>query len=193
MELRLLISEKSNFYIKIMDMYSKINDIENKLIVENYGFFISCVRKLNVDVEEHIDEFYIPYIEAIRKYCEDKKLQVYSLKTIIKNAIKWYSMNEYRKSNRKKRRPERGIYSYDTISYSNKIQESAYQIPIDKKAIDEVFVEQIMDRLDNQKQKIIVKMLSVGYNKTDVKRRLCISYYDLMKSIEKIKVVMINL
>ena len=170
-------------------MCRKINDIENKLIVEYYGFFTSCVRQLNVDVEEHIDEFFIPYIEAIRTHCENKKLQIYSIKTIIKNAIKWHSINEYKKLNRKKRRPERGIYSYDIMACCNKIQETSYQIPIDKKAMDEVFIEQIIDSLDNQKQKIIVKMLSMGYNKTDVKRRLCMSHYGLMKSIEKIRIV----
>ncbi len=169
------------------DMGQRMNDIEVKLANENYAFLLSCIK--NIEHDKAIDPPYLPYCEIIKRYCEDKSLQYYSIKTIIKNKVRWYYEDEERKLKQKKRKPEGGLCSYDVIAEACDITSDGihYHVSLEHEALDEIILDQIMIKLGTFEYKEVANMLVAGYSRKDTERVLKISYYRLRKITENIK------
>lgn len=171
--------------IQSQDMKQRLSDIEVKLANENYAFLFSCIEKNKYDKEIDIDPPYLLYWETIKKYCEDRSLQYYSIKTILEKNIRWYYIAEYKKLNRKKRKPEGGLCSYDVIAEAGDIASDGihYHISLEHEVLDKIILDQIMNKLGTFEYKEVANMLVAGYSRKDTGRVLDISYYRLRKII----------
>lgn len=174
---------------QFQDMKQRLNDIEVKLANENYAFLLSCIEKNKHDKEIDIDPPYLLYWETIKKYCEDRSLQYYSIKTILEKNIRWYYIAEYKKLNKKKRKPEGRLYSYDVIAEAGDIASDGihYHISLEHEVLSKIMLEQIMNKLGAFEYKEVANMLVAGYSRKDTERVLDISYYRLRKITENIR------
>lgn len=162
---------------------------------DNYYLLSIYMKRRGLKDSEWRSNLHIPYIRRIEKYYRDNELKKYSIKTIIWKTLDSYYSNYFRDKKRLKRNPKAGICSYNTIEeyilYFEKTFDEISNIYIDfeRKIISKIMIENILCKIDDAKKRRIVKMLLVGYNKSDIIREMSSSYYELNGNIKDIRKV----
>ena len=106
-----------------------------------------------------------------------------------------YRIAWYRKQKRKKRNPAGGLCSYENIEeyildlYGVQESFSSYCKSLERRVIEKIMLENVISCIEDDKQRKIVKMLSMGYKKCEIERTLDLSYYRLTKYIKDIRIV----
>ena len=178
---------------RVLCVDQKLSDSE-RMAAEKYYYLLSFyIRKKRLNEKEWRSELHIPYLQGIQVYFANAELQKYSIKTIIWRTMDNYRIAWYRKQKRKKRNPAGGLCSYENLEeyilYLYGVQESfgSHCKSLERRVIEKIMLENVISCIEDEKQREIVKMLSMGYKKCEIKRTLDLSYYRLTKYIKDIR------
>lgn len=98
---------------------------EEKLFAEEHHDMIYRYMRMHMlDIEEWYDILIIPYLQAVKKYHEYEHLRKFNFDQIFFRTLDSARSNYFRDMNREKRRPEGGVYSYDTLIDDSKPSEN---------------------------------------------------------------------
>ena len=139
-------------------------------------------------------ELAIPYIQAIKKYSDYNYLHCYSIKTVIFYALDSARANYFRKRNCAKRKVAGGTVYYDEQgkqgAYISAHRISGNPMITEYVALSNVMVEDILENMEIERQKLIVIMLILRYKKIEIRNQLDITNYMLQKELKNIRNIM---
>lgn len=92
-----------------------LTEEERVFAEENHNLIYGYIRSHQLDIEEWYDILIIPYLNSVKKYFTYEKLQKYSFSLICYRTLDSARSNYFRDMNRKKRCPEGGLFSYDSL------------------------------------------------------------------------------
>ena len=135
---------------------------EERIFAEKrHDLMYRYMRIHELDIDEWYDRLIIPYLQAVKKYHEYKKLQSYKFEQIFFRTLDSARSNYWRDLNRKKRCPEGGVWSLEGLCSNNDYDDlDFYEIVSDKTAylIDELITAEFDARnLFNELEKMQYK------------------------------------
>lgn len=162
----------------------KLSIEEQALVEEGYKVYGGYLKKNHmIPLKWWEEDLIFACINAIKTYVENEDLQKkYALSTIIFRNLDWARKNAYRKMNRQKRKPKNGLMYCDGYFF-----EIPAKVNIETEAISNTIVSDIFRRMDNERQRKIVRMLMAGCKKIDIEHYLDLSYCKLQKEIMAIQ------
>lgn len=89
----------------------------------NYNSFFGYMKVHGLNPEEWYDILVIHYLRAVRKYLTIPKLQDYKFEAVLYRTLDNGRSNYFRDMNRQKRKPEGGVFSYNSILEDGKTLE----------------------------------------------------------------------
>lgn len=183
--------EKGYGYMKKTSYLDRKLTDNEQIMATQYHYIIFYYMKLHqLNFSEWYDVLAIPYIQSIKKYCEFDHLQQYSITTIIFQTLDSAVSNQFRKQ----KRHQQHCISYDKVEdYLLYVKPVSVPISFEKKVFSNIMLFEILNHLSSNRQKIIVRMLSRGYTKVDIKNFLLISDYCLRKEINIIRELMCSI
>ena len=93
---------------------------EERIFAEKrHDLMYRYMRIHELDIDEWYDRLIIPYLQAVKKYHEYKKLQSYKFEQIFFRTLDSARSNYWRELNRKKRCPEGGVWSLEGLCSNN--------------------------------------------------------------------------
>lgn len=92
-----------------------LTEEERVFAEENHNLIYGYIRSHQLEIEEWYDILIIPYLNSVKKYFTYEKLQKYSFSLICYRTLDSARSNYWRDMNRKKRCPEGGLFSYDSL------------------------------------------------------------------------------
>ena len=103
---------------------------------EHHDLMYRYMRVHKLDVEEWYDRLIIPYLQAVKKYHEYERLQKLKFEQIFFRTLDSARSNYFRDANRRKRKPEGGLFSYDSLISDEQNTALNYYIGDKKASID---------------------------------------------------------
>ena len=138
--------------------------------------------------DEWKSELSLGYVKAVMKYIENPDLHKYSIITIIFRSLDSAKGNYYGKLYRAKRRPKGGFQYYDECNtYTSSYIVDSPPVGVEETAVSNCVVKDIYDRMESERQRVIISMLILQYKKVEIERYLGITYYRLRREIESIQ------
>lgn len=167
----------------------KLTDEERDIVAQYYYMVSWFIRKKYLQPwDEWKSYLSLEYVKAVMKYTDYTRLHKYSITSIIFQSLRGGMSNYYAKIYRRKRRPEGGLQYYDECNtYISPYVVTSPPVGVEESAISNCVVKEIFDRMESERQRIIVYMLMWNYKKVEVERYLGITYYRLRREIEAIR------
>lgn len=170
----------------------KLTDAERS-VSQKYYYLVSYFiwKKHLIPMTEWEGELAIPYIQAIKKYSDYDQLHCFSIKTVIFYALDSARANYFKKRNCAKRKAAGGEVYYDEKekqgAYISDYRISGNPMITEQVALSNAMVEIILENMEIERQKLIVKMLIWGYKKIEIRNQLDITNYRLQKELKNIR------
>lgn len=170
----------------------KLTDAERS-VAQKYYYLVSYFiwKKHLTPMTEWEGELAIPYIQAIKKYSDYDQLHCFSIKTVIFYALDSARANYFKKRNCAKRKVAGGEVYYDEKgkqgAYISDYRISGNPMITEQVALSNAMVEIILENMEIERQKLIVKMLIWGYKKIEIRNQLDITNYRLQKELKNIR------
>lgn len=170
----------------------KLTDAERS-VAQKYYYLVSYFiwKKHLTPMTEWEGELAIPYIQAIKKYSDYDQLHCFSIKTVIFYALDSARANYFKKRNCAKRKSAGGEVYYDEKekqgAYISDYRISGNPMITEQVALSNAMVEIILENMEIERQKLIVKMLIWGYKKIEIRNQLDITNYRLQKELKNIR------
>ncbi len=174
---------------------------EERIFAEkHHDLMYRYMRIHELDINEWYDRLIIPYLQAVKKYHEYKKLQNYKFEQIFFRTLDSARSCYWRDLNRKKRCPEGGVWSFDDIGLSEfpitegkkDRSKSEYirdlsKVLIEDEISDKLNVQHLIDELEQYRLKEVVYMLIAGYCGAEIQRKLKLNRRVYKNMIEEIR------
>lgn len=153
---------------------------------KNYNQLFIFMRNNRLDTEEWYDILIIPYLNAVKKYCNRKELQIYPFYAISNKVLSCAYYNYCRAMHTQKRMPEGGLVSLDytmegdsLFSEQNIISEwwIDKKVNVEKQVISKETMFEFWDNIDSflghEQMKAVLYMLLKGYSRREIIRYIC--------------------
>lgn len=169
---------------------------EERIFAEKrHDLMYRYMRIHELDIDEWYDRLIIPYLQAVKKYHEYKKLQSYKFEQIFFRTLDSARSNYWRDLNRKKRCPEGGVWSLEGLCSNNDYDDlDFYEIVSDKTAylIDELITAEfdarnLFNELEKMQYKEIIALRLQGYDGKEIRHMMNIPQRKYQKMTRKIK------
>lgn len=162
----------------------KLSIEEQALVEEHYWMYWYYLKQNHMfPLRWWEEDLIMAYVNAIKTYVENEYLrQHYSVFTIVFHSLEWARLSGYVKMNRQKRKPKNGLIYCDGYFF-----EIPAKVNIETEVISNTIVSDIFRRMDNERQRKIVRMLMAGCKKIDIEHYLDLSYCKLQKEIMAIQ------
>ena len=169
---------------------------EERLFAEKrHDLMYRYMRIHELDIDEWYDRLIIPYLQAVKKYHEYKKLQSYKFEQIFFRTLDSARSNYWRDLNRKKRCPEGGVWSLEGLCSNNDYDDlDFYEIVSDKTAylIDELITAEfdarnLFNELEKMQYKEIIALRLQGYDGKEIRHMMNIPQRKYQKMTREIK------
>ncbi|MFR8473878.1 MAG: hypothetical protein ACLVCT_03025 [Lachnospira sp.] len=92
-----------------------LTEEEKQFAEEHHDLMYRYMKIHELDPEEWYDILIIPYLNAVKKYHQYERLQSLKFKQVFFRTLDNARSNYWRDMNRKKRCPEGGLFSYDSL------------------------------------------------------------------------------
>lgn len=92
-----------------------LTEEEKRFATDHHDLMYRYMKIHELDPEEWYDILIIPYLNAVKKYHQYEKLQSLKFEQIFFRTLDNARSNYWRDMNRKKRCPEGGLFSYDSL------------------------------------------------------------------------------
>lgn len=151
--------------------------------IENYNLLFRFMRMNRLDPEIWYDILIIPYLNAVKKYCSRKELQIYPFWAILEKKLSRAVYGHYRAMNAQKRKPEGRIISLDyTMEGDNPFSEYAPDVywidptknveayVVEKEFIRDIFAN-IKHYADPELLELTIRMRISGFTNTEIARQ----------------------
>ena len=169
---------------------------EERIFAEKrHDLMYRYMRIHELDIDEWYDRLIIPYLQAVKKYHEYKKLQSYKFEQIFFRTLDSARSNHWRDLNRKKRCPEGGVWSLEGLCSNNDYDDlDFYEIVSDKTAylIDELITAEfdarnLFNELEKMQYKEIIALRLQGYDGKEIRHMMNIPQRKYQKMTREIK------
>ena len=169
---------------------------EERIFAEKrHDLMYRYMRIHELDIDEWYDRLIIPYLQAVKKYHEYKKLQSYKFEQIFFRTLDSARSNYWRDLNRKKRCPEGGVWSLEGLCSNNDYDDlDFYEIVSDKTAylIDELITAEfdarnLFNELEKIQYKEIIALRLLGYDGKEIRHMMNIPQRKYQKMTREIK------
>lgn len=169
---------------------------EERIFAEKrHDLMYRYMRIHELDIDEWYDRLIIPYLQAVKKYHEYKKLQSYKFEQIFFRTLDSARSNYWRDLNRKKRCPEGGVWSLEGLCSNNNYDDlDFYEIVSDKTAylIDELITAEfdarnLFNELEKMQYKEIIALRLQGYDGKEIRHMMNIPQRKYQKMTREIK------
>lgn len=169
---------------------------EERIFAEKrHDLMYRYMRIHELDIDEWYDRLIIPYLQAVKKYHEYKKLQSYKFEQIFFRTLDSARSNYWRDLNRKKRCPEGGVWSLEGLCSNNDYDDlDFYEIVSDKTAylIDELITAEfdarnLFNELEKMQYKEIIALRLQGYDGKEIRHMMNIPQRKYQKMTREIK------
>lgn len=169
---------------------------EERIFAEKrHDLMYRYMRIHELDIDEWYDRLIIPYLQAVKKYHEYKKLQSYKFEQIFFRTLDSARSNYWRNLNRKKRCPEGGVWSLEGLCSNNDYDDlDFYEIVSDKTAylIDELITAEfdarnLFNELEKMQYKEIIALRLQGYDGKEIRHMMNIPQRKYQKMTREIK------
>ena len=169
---------------------------EERIFAEKrHDLMYRYMRIHELDIDEWYDRLIIPYLQAVKKYHEYKKLQSYKFEQIFFRTLDSARSNYWRDLNRKKRCPEGGVWSLEGLCSNNDYNDlDFYEIVSDKTAylIDELITAEfdarnLFNELEKMQYKEIIALRLQGYDGKEIRHMMNIPQRKYQKMTREIK------
>lgn len=169
---------------------------EERIFAEKrHDLMYRYMRIHELDIDEWYDRLIIPYLQAVKKYHEYKKLQSYKFEQIFFRTLDSARSNYWRDLNRKKRCPEGGVWSLEGLCSNNDYDDlDFYEIVSDKTAylIDELITAEfdarnLFNELEKMQYKEIIALRLQGYDGKEIRHMMNIPRRKYQKMTREIK------
>lgn len=173
---------------------------EERIFAEKrHDLMYRYMRIHELDIDEWYDRLIIPYLQAVKKYHEYKKLQSYKFEQIFFRTLDSARSNYWRDLNRKKRCPEGGVWSLEGLCSNNDYDDlDFYEIVSDKTAylIDELITAEfdarnLFNELEKMQYKEIIALRLQGYDGKEIRHMMNIPQRKYQKMTREIKDIVI--
>lgn len=169
---------------------------EERIFAEKrHDLMYRYMRIHELDIDEWYDRLIIPYLQAVKKYHEYKKLQSYKFEQIFFRTLDSARSNYWRDLNRKKRCPEGGVWSLEGLCSNNDYDDlDFYEIVSDKTAylIDELITAEfdarnLFNELEKMQYKEIIALRLQGYDGKEIRHMMNIPQRKYQKMTREMK------
>lgn len=169
---------------------------EERIFAEKrHDLMYRYMRIHELDIDEWYDRLIIPYLQAVKKYHEYKKLQSYKFEQIFFRTLDSARSNYWRDLNRKKRCPEGGVWSLEGLCSNNDYDDlDFYEIVSDKTAylIDELITAEfdarnLFNELEKMQYKEMIALRLQGYDGKEIRHMMNIPQRKYQKMTREIK------
>ena len=169
---------------------------EERIFAEKrHDLMYRYMRIHELDIDEWYDRLIIPYLQAVKKYHEYKKLQSYKFEQIFFRTLDSARSNYWRDLNRKKRCPEGGVWTLEGLCSNNDYDDlDFYEIVSDKTAylIDELITAEfdarnLFNELEKMQYKEIIALRLQGYDGKEIRHMMNIPQRKYQKMTREIK------
>lgn len=169
---------------------------EERIFAErHHDLMYRYMRIHELDINDWYDRLIIPYLQAVKKYHEYKKLQNYKFEQIFFRTLDSARSCYWRDLNRKKRCPEGGVWSLEGLCSNNDYDDlDFYEIVSDKTAylIDELITAKfdarnLFNELEKMQYKEIVALRLQGYDGKEIRHMMNIPQRKYQKMTREIK------
>ena len=169
---------------------------EERIFAEKrHDLMYRYMRIHELDIDEWYDRLIIPYLQAVKKYHEYKKLQSYKFEQIFFRTLDSARSNYWRDLNRKKRCPEGGVWSLEGLCSNNDYDDlDFYEIVSDKTAylIDELITAEfdarnLFNELERMQYREIIALRLQGYDGKEIRHMMNIPQRKYQKMTREIK------
>lgn len=169
---------------------------EERIFAEKrHDLMYRYMRIHELDIDEWYDRLIIPYLQAVKKYHEYKKLQSYKFEQIFFRTLDSARSNYWRDLNRKKRCPEGGVWSLEGLCSNNDYDDlDFYEIVSDKTAylIDELITAEfdarnLFNELEKMQYKEIIALRLQSYDGKEIRHMMNIPQRKYQKMTREIK------
>ena len=169
---------------------------EERIFAEKrHDLMYRYMRIHELDIDEWYDRLIIPYLQAVKKYHEYKKLQSYKFEQIFFRTLDSARSNYWRDLNRKKRCPEGGVWSLEGLCSNNDYDDlDFYEIVSDKTAylIDELITAEfdarnLFNELEKMQYREIIALRLQGYDGKEIRHMMNIPQRKYQKMTREIK------
>lgn len=169
---------------------------EERIFAEKrHDLMYRYMRIHELDIDEWYDRLIIPYLQAVKKYHEYKKLQSYKFEQIFFRTLDSARSNYWRDLNRKKRCPEGGVWSLEGLCSNNDYDDlDFYEIVSDKTAylIDELITAEfdarnLFNELEKMQYKEIIALRLQDYDGKEIRHMMNIPQRKYQKMTREIK------
>lgn len=149
---------------------------------KNYNQLFIFMRNNRLDTEEWYDILIIPYLNAVKKYCNRKELQIYPFYAISNKVLSCAYYNYCRAMHTQKRMPEGGFVSLDyTMEGDSLFSEHNIsewwidkKVNVEKQVISKETMFEFWDNIDSflghEQMKTVLYMLLKGYSRREIIR-----------------------
>lgn len=161
--------------------------------VENHDLVYKFLREKQLSIDEFYDVVIFAYLQSVRRFLTESKLEQYSFSTIAWSAMNRAIYNYYRSQ----RTPK---HNADVISLYIKADEDDLSLeetiaapnPLMRQLEEQLLLHDLAKRISRQ-QMSIVRLKSYGYNDCDIARRQNISTKRVQKLLKEIRYVLLEI
>lgn len=158
---------------------------------ENHDLIYKFCKMRHLDVEEWYDLFAVAYVQSVKKYFEETKLQVHPFYSVLYNDLHRAYGNYFRDIYRLKRMPVGGFVNLDFEFEGDHFNEKNHieEIWLDRRQqteqeiIDKETLLEIIRQLHGMQQQLFILLLE-GYKKMEIRQRLGINGQNFCEQLE---------